>query len=146
MAIKVKSAAEVAKKWAEVTPGRAAYYESGAVGAGGDWATNTEAAKAQYKAAVSAANIDQLFAGGVKRAGADKYNRKVKDVGTARFGQGVAAATQDMQTGVDPFLQVIAAENLPARQPRGSAANIQRVTQIANDLHKKRLALRAAGA
>ena len=40
MAIKVKSAAEVAAKWAEQTPGRQAYYEAGVKGAGADWEAN----------------------------------------------------------------------------------------------------------
>ncbi len=144
-AIKVKSAADVAKKWAEVTPSRAAYYESGAVGAGDDWAKNTEAASAQFKAAVSASNIDQLFRGGVKKAGAEKYNRKVKDVGTQRFGQGVSAAAGDMQSGIAPMLDTIAGLTLQPRQPRGSEANLARVREVATALHKKRLALRAAG-
>jgi len=143
--IKVKSAADVAKKWGDVTPGRAAFYESGAVGAGDDWQKNTEAASAQFKAAVSASNIDQLYKGGVKKAGAEKYNRKVKDVGSARFSQGVTAGITDYQNGVDPMLATIAGITLPARQPRGSEANLARVREVATALHKKRLALRAAG-
>lgn len=144
-AIKVKSADEVAKKFADVTPGRAAFYESGAVGAGDDWAKNTEAAAAQFKAAVSASNIDQLFRGGVKKAGAEKYNRKVKEVGASRFSQGVVAGAVDYKNGIAPMLDTIAGLTLPARQPRGSEANLARVREVATALHKKRLALRAAG-
>lgn len=145
MAIKVKSAADVAKKWAEVTPGRAAFYESGAVGAGADWQSQTMAASASFKAAVTAGNIESLFKGGVAKAGAEKYNRKVKDVGTVRFGQGVAAGQQDMATGIEPMLATIAGLTLTARQPRGSEGNLTRVREVASALHKKRLALRAAG-
>lgn len=145
MSIQVKSAADAAKKWTDVTPGRASYYQAGAENAGNTWASNTAAAAASYKAAVSSANVGQLFAGGVKKAGADKYNRKVKDVGVARFSQGVQAAAPDYQTGVDPYLQTISGITLQARAPRGSAANLQRVTQIASALNAKRLALRAAG-
>lgn len=146
MAIKVKSAGEVARKWAEVTPGRSAYYQSGAVGAGGEWESNTIAAAAAFKAAVSAGNIDAMFKGGVKRAGAAKYNRKVADVGVARFSQGVTAAVSDFESGVAPFLETMAALTQPQRQPRGSEANLERVRQIMVANHKKRLALRAAGA
>jgi hypothetical protein len=146
MAIKVKSVAEVAKKWAEVTPGRSAYYEAGASVAGAEWESGAVAAAASFKAAISAGNIQAMYAGGVKKAGAAKYNRKVKDVGVGRFGQGVTAAVPDYSTGVEPMLATIAAITLPARQPRGSAANLQRVSVIATELNKKRLALRAAGA
>jgi hypothetical protein len=146
MAIKIKPVAAIAAKWAEVTPGRSAYYEAGASVAGADWEKNATAAAANYKAAISAGNIGQMFAGGIKRAGSAKYERKVKDVGAARFGQGITAAVTDFQSGFDPFVSTIASLTLPARAPRGSAANIQRVTMVATELNKKRLALRAAGA
>jgi len=146
MAIKVPSAAEAAKKWGEVTPGRQGYYEAGAKAAGGDWESQTVAAAAAYKAAISAGNIQQMFAGGVKKAGAAKYTRKITDVGASRFSQGVTAAVGDMQTGIEPMLATIASVTLPARQPRGSAGNLQRVSVVADALNKKRLALRAAGA
>lgn len=146
MPIKVKSAADAAKKFIDVTPGRQSYYETGVKGAGADWENNTLAAKQSFKSAVSASNIDAMFAGGVKKAGAAKYVKKAGDLGPARFTTGVQASGGDYQAGVQPFLEVIAAENLPARAPRGSASNIQRVQQIATDLNKKRLQLRAAGA
>jgi len=145
-AIKVKAAADVAKKWAEVTPGRQAYYEAGAKAAGADWETNTVNGAAAFKAGVTAGNIEKMFVGGVKKAGAAKYTRKITDVGVSRFSQGVGAATADMQAGVEPYLATIAALTLPARQPRGSTANLQRVGMIANELNKKRLSLRAVGA
>jgi len=146
VAIKTKSASEVARKWGEVTPGRSTYYEQGAAGAGGDWETNTANSGAAFKAAVSAGNIQQMFVGGVKKAGAAKYTRKVKDVGVARFGSGVSAAVADFQDGVTPMLDEISKITLPARAPRGDASNINRVTAIATALHKKRLQIRAAGA
>ena len=144
--IKVKPVAEVAKKWADVTPGRSSYYEAGAVVAGADWEKNAAAAKGAYKAAVTAPNIDDMFAGGVKRAGAAKYERKIKEVGVARFGPGVTAAEVDFTENVAPFLDEISKITLDPRQPRGSDANYKRVQQIGATLHKKRLALRAAGA
>lgn len=146
MAIKVKSAAEAAEKWATQTPGRAQYYQSGAVAAGSDWLNNTLAAKSNFQTAVTAGNIGTLFAGGVKRAGADKFVRKVNDVGATRFASGITAAKTDYQSGVDPMLATIAGVTLPARAPRGAASNLQRVAAIATALNAKRLSLRAAGA
>ena len=146
MAIKVKSAADVAKKWGEQTPGRSAYYQAGVQGAGGDWESNTKAAAANYKAAVSAGNIDKLFSGGVANAGAAKYTRKATTVGVERFSSGVTAGIVDYQAGIDPMLQTIASVSLPARAPRGSESNLARVRAVATALHAKRLAMRAAGA
>ncbi len=145
MAIKVKSAAEVAAKWAEVTPGRAQYYESGALGAGADWESSTIAGAGNYQAAVTAGNIGKLFLGGVKNAGAAKYTRKVQAVGAARFSAGIAAGKADMQTGIEPMLATISGLNLTKRAPRGSESNLTRVREVATALHLKRLALKAAG-
>lgn len=146
MAIKVKSAADIAKKWTEVTPGRSGYYEAGAVGAGADWESGAAAAAAAFRAAVTAANIGNLFTGGIKKAGAEKYNRKVKDVGVGRFGPGVQAASGDMEKGMAPMVETIAGLTLTARAPRGSETNFARVREVGAALHKKRLSLRAAGA
>ena len=146
MAIKTKSAADAAKKWGEVTPGRQQYYASETPAAASEWESKTIAAKAAFQAAVTAGNIGEMFSGGVKKAGAAKFSRKVTDVGINRFSQGVTAAVTDMQTGIEPMLATIAALTLPARAPRGSAGNLQRVQIIADALHKKRIAQRAAGA
>jgi len=144
-AIRVKPVTEVADKWAEVTPGRATYYAKEAGAAGAEWESKTVAGAKAYKAAVTSANIESLFAGGVKKAGAAKFERKVKDVGADRFGPGVTAAKIDFSDNVAPFLDEISKITLDARQPRGSTANYGRVQAIGTALHKKRLALRAAG-
>ena len=145
MAIKVKPVADVAAKWAEVTPARSSYYQKGVTGAGTDWEKNTAAAAGAYKASVSAGNIDRMFSGGVKKAGGAKYERKALEVGVGRFGSGVTAAVSDYQSGVGPMLDTIASLTLPTRAPRGSESNYARVREIGTALAKKRLALRAAG-
>ena len=145
-ALKVKSVAEVRDKWLDVTPGRATYYEKEASAAGPDWEKGATDASGAFKAGISAANIEAMYKGGIKRAGAAKYERKVKDVGVARFSQGVSAAGPDFEAGVAPFLDEISKVTLDPRQPRGAEANLGRVRAITTALHKKRLALRAAGA
>ena len=145
MAIKVKPLADVVKKWVDVTPARAGYYEIEASVAGADWEKGATAAASAYKAGVTAPNIEKMFVGGIKRAGAAKYERKIKDVGVSRFGPGVIAAEKDFSDGVGPMLSTIAGITLAPRQPRGALANYGRVQAIGVELNKKRLALRAAG-
>ena len=142
--ISVKSASEIATKWADVTPARASYYEQEAPAAGAEWEANTVAAGGTYKAGISVAGIEQRFVGGVKRAGAAKFARKVKDVGVARYGPGVAAAKEDMAKGVADYLAVLEALEIPDRGPRGSPANYAIVQKVGDALHKKRLAVLAA--
>lgn len=140
----VPTADTVAKKWVEVTPGRASYYEANAPAAAGKWEANTKAAASNYKAAIQAGNIGQMFAGGVAKAGSAKFARKVTAL-AGRFGPGVSAAQQDMATNVAPYLTVISQTDLSERKPRGDAANYSRVKAIGDALHAKRLAQAAAG-
>lgn len=144
--MKVKPISEITAKFLDVTPGRQSYYEKAASVAGADWEkATTDAAKA-YKSAVTAANIEAMFTGGVKRAGAAKYERKVKAVGPTRFSEGVRASGEDFEKGFAPYADELARIVKPVRQPRGSEANYDIVRKIGSELHKKRLALRAAGA
>jgi len=141
----VPSADEVALKWSEETPRRATYYEKNTPASADRWEANTAAAAETFKSAVQAADIARKFAGGVKKAGGEKFRRKVEAVGGARFGPGVTAAKDDMKTGVDPYLAVIGATEIGVRKPRGDPANYDRVKKIGDALHAKRLAVLAAG-
>ena len=145
MAIKIASAAEIAAKWVEVTPGRSRYYETNTPASASDWEANTKAAESIYAAAISAAGVSKRFAGGVAKAGAAKFARKVTALGVSRFGPGVQAAVSDMQAGFDPYVAIIAAISLPKKGPRGDSANYARVAAVGDPLHKKRLALLGAG-
>jgi len=142
----VPSAEESAKKWGDETPKRSGYYEKNASKAGAAWESGASGAAKAFKGAVQATDIDKRFQGGIKKAGAGKYERKVKDVGVARFGPGVSAAVGDMQSGVAPYLAEIGNTEIPERGPRGDAGNYKRVENIGNALHKKRIASLAAGA
>ena len=144
--ISVKSASDIAKKWAEVTPGKAGYYQAEAPAAAAEWEANTVAAGPVYMAGIQVAGIQQRFVGGVKRAGAAKFSRKVTSVGVARYGPGVAAAKEDMAKGVAPFLAILDGLEIPDRGPRGSPGNYAIGQKVGDALHKGRLALLAATA
>jgi len=145
MAIPIKPVADIAKKWLDVTPGRSSFYEAGVRSPTADWQVNTVAAASVFKAAISAADIEKRFAGGARRAGTPKWQRKSVDVGVGRFAGGVSAAGPDYQAGIAPYVETIAAVTLPARQPRGSDANYARVKAVGDALTKRRLALAASG-
>lgn len=144
--VKIKAMTDIADKWSKVTPDRAAYYEAGVKNPLENWEEATIAAMASYKAAVSAADIGKRQAGGVKRAGFAKWQRKSVDLGVDRFGPGVRAAKEDYTDGYSPFQAVLAGLELPARKPRGDPANQDRTKEIGAALFKKRLALVGAGA
>jgi hypothetical protein len=142
--LSVKPLEKIVKKWVDVTPGRATYYEAGVREPLKDWATEASNAAPAYKAAVTAPNIDKLFAGGVKRAGTAKWQRKATQVGVGRYAPGVAAAEPDYKDGFAPYHEELGRIEVPARGPRGADINFEKVKTIGKALLAKRLAIRAA--
>jgi hypothetical protein len=142
---KVPTTDSAAKKWASVTSSRTSDYLAGVTNPKKDWATGAAGAAASYKAAVASANIDKKFSGGVQKAGTQKWQNKAKTLGADRFGPGVNAAQNDYQSGVDPYLAVIAGTDLPDRKPRGDPGNYARVQAIGSALFAKRVAMKTAG-
>lgn len=141
MAIKVKPIEASTTKWSE-NAGRAAEAFATEAEASADiWARNTAAASDTYGSAISAPGIKERFRRGVARAGAAKFARKIRDVGRDRFAPGVAAASVDYKTGVEPYFATLASLTLAARKPRGDPANYHRVEQVGKALNAKRLAL-----
>ncbi|KPJ52075.1 MAG: hypothetical protein AMJ37_03615 [Dehalococcoidia bacterium DG_18] len=141
MAIKVKSVSVSAAKWNDNAARAAEAFATEAQAAAALWEANTKAAKDNYHKSITAAGIADRFAGGVARAGAAKFARKIVDVAKDRFPGGISAAVQDYTERVQPFLETIAALTLPKRGPRGDPANYNRVEAVGKALSAKRLAL-----
>jgi len=138
MTVKIKTATEIAKKWAEVTPARSRQWEDEIK------ATPTEeysgpaiAAAPIWEQGVMEAAARDGYAKGVA-AKAEKWKRKALAVGATRFGPGVRAAESDQAAGFAPYRDVIAGLTLAPRGPRGSMGNYERVRQVGEALHNRR--------
>ena len=141
MALKVKSVSVAAAKWDANAARAADDFAAEAAAAAPLWESQTKAAKDNYHKAITAAGIADRFLGGVTRAGSAKFARKINDVAKDRFGPGIHAALTDYTERVQPFLETIAATDLPKRGPRGDPANYNRVEAVGKALSAKRLAL-----
>jgi hypothetical protein len=120
----------IAKKWAEVTPGRAAQYSFGVQNPKADWKVNTVAAKPAWEAGIQQAISAGLFVKGVTRAGNAAWQRGAVEKGAARFGPGVALAQEAYQVGFAPYQQAIAALKLPPRGARRDPQNMLRAKAV----------------
>lgn len=141
MAIKVKSPQQSQDKWVRNAQNASQEYATNAEQAGDTWQTRTAAAEGNYAQAVSNPTIQRRFGAGVRKAGAQKYQRGITEKGAQRYGPGVATGGPDYNQGVTPYLDTIAALTLQPRRPRGDPGNYQRVSQIGDALHNKRIAL-----
>lgn len=139
MAVTVKDASAAATKFVTRAQAAGPDYTAGVSNAGGKWATSTKAAADTYAAGVQQAIATNRFANGVNQTSQNKFQTRASTVGAQRYPQGVAGSKDAWQTNVTPFLNTIAALNLPARQPKGSPANYQRVQAVGDALRAKKL-------
>lgn len=139
MAIKIKSAPDIARKWAQVTPARSKVWEEEVKKlSDSDWADPTLAAAPIWETGVIEAAAAGLFEKGIegKRT---KWRRKALLLGPARYGPGVRAAEADHSAGFAPYREVIAGLTLSPRGPRGAPGNYDRVREVGEPLHDKRV-------
>ena len=88
MAVKIKTAGAIAKKWADVTLARANVWAAEiAATSDADWAEPTKAAAPIYETGVQASIAAGLYEKGVE-AKRLKWKRKAQAVGGARYGRG----------------------------------------------------------
>ena len=141
MGLKVKSVSSSAAKWNDNAARAADSFAVEAEAAAALWEAQTKAAKGNYQTAITASGISDRYLGGVTRAGAAKFARKIRDVAKDRFAGGIHAAVADYSERVTPFLETIASLTLSKRAPRGDIANYKRVEEVGKALTAKRLAL-----
>lgn len=140
MAIRIKSAAAIADKYVARAGVAGGDYSAGVAAPRRDQAEAAVAAKDSWSAGVTAAITRDGFAKGVQAAGSEKWRRKASSIGAQRFPQGVNAAKGDFTSGVQPFLDTIAALDLGVRFPKGDPRNLERVSKVATALRERKLA------
>jgi len=139
MAIAMKSAKDVAAKWARVTSGRSTDFSDGVKAPRRSWTAGANAAEGSYKEGVTKAANEGRFGKGVTAAGDSKWQKKTVSVGVSRWAPGVAVAQGDMEAGFAPYVDVISKIDLNPRYPKGDPRNFDRVKQIGEALNKKRI-------
>jgi len=137
---KIRSAADIAKKWGTVTPPRAPDYEFGVKNPKESWEEKTGAAEGAYEEGISAAVADKRFGKGVAKAGQAKWEKKTVEKGVPRWPAGVKIAQPDFEKGFGPYRDVIEGTELPPRYPKGDPRNIERVAAMAAALRAKKVA------
>lgn len=135
---KIKSTADIAAKWARVTPQRSEDYSLGVQNPRTPWAAASKAAEERYKTGVQEAAAQGRYGKGITAVGDQGWQAKTLLKGPSRFAEGVAISGPDYQAGFEPFAQVIAATVLPPRFARGDPRNLERVKAITTALRKRK--------
>jgi len=139
MAIKIKSASEIAAKYARVTPGRSGDYEDGIQATSpSDYVNATTVAEPNYERGVTQGIARKAFGKGVRKAG-DKWRDKSLKHGPSRYMTGTGDAAPDYEAGYAPYREVISGLTLPPRGPAGDPKNIERVRVVSEALRKAKV-------
>jgi hypothetical protein len=139
MAVSVKDVTASAQKFVQRAQAAGPAYSAGVANAGTKWANNTKASAQTYALGVQDAVANGRYAAGINTGATNKYQTRASGVGAQRYPQGVAGAQESWASSTQPYLQTIANLNLPPRQPKGSAANYQRVQAVGDALRAKKL-------
>ena len=139
----IKPLEKIAAKWATVSGRSGGEYEEGVRNPRSDWQKSTAAANSAWKQGVNQAVADDRFATGVAATPNSKWQDNAISKGVSRYSAGVQLAQQAYMDGFAPFAAVIASTTLPPRGPKGDPNNIQRVSVLADALHKAKLARRS---
>lgn len=138
----VKSTAEIAAKFARVTPTRAKDYQDGVRSPRKRWDEATLAAQDNWQQGIQQAASEGRFGAGVQAAGHAKWQANTLKKGPGRWQQGVAQAAENFAKGFAPYREALASVQLPARGPKGDPNNIERVRVVAATLNQVKRQLR----
>lgn len=131
---------EVIQSRYEAAAGMTDRYVQGVTTTTKSWQGNTLAAEAAWKQGTAEAAAKGLFPKGVRRTSNEEWRSKAESLGGERYAGGITAGVPKYLKNVQPYLSVIQGITLPARGPRGSAANYELVKKIGMALNAKRIA------
>jgi hypothetical protein len=139
MPINVKDITTIQQKFATRAGAAGNDYKTGVMNPRRPWAASTALSKESWAQGVQNAVQNDRFTKGVAKAGDQKWQTKASTNGANRFPAGAQAAAGDYGANFAPYLQTIAALNLPPRFPRGDARNNDRVNAVTAALHAKKI-------
>lgn len=139
MPIKVKDPAASAQKYITNTANAVNAYKAGVQAPKTSQSAAAIAAAGTWQQAVQSPQAKAAFTSGLNRAGDQAWMNGALNKGAARYPQGTQLAAPKWQSNVQPYLQVIASQNLPPRGIRGAAQNWQRSQALGQALHQAKL-------
>jgi len=125
-----KPLSNASDKWVRRSSVASPDYAAGVTNPRRDWAEASSAADQNYRQGVTAAAQAGRYKAGVLKSGSDKWKKGAIEKGTNRFAEGVSLARDEWEKGFAPYHAAIESLQLPARGPKGSPQNMQRVTAV----------------
>lgn len=135
----MKSAQEVAQKYANRSASASGDYVDGAKKTSKDQSARAIASKEIYKQSLQESFTSDRYAKGLQKAGTQKWKEGVERKGQSRYAEGVSAGVNDYVTESSQYDSArSAADNMP-RGLKGSAQNLNRVKAVVDALRAKKV-------
>ena len=135
MPIKVKDPTASGAKFVQNASNAVAAYKAGVQAPKQSQSQAAIAAIPNWQQAVASPSAAARMKSGLTAAGDTAWMNGALNLGAARYPQGVQNAQTKWVNNTTPYLQAIAALNLPAKGIRGAAQNYQRVQSVGQALH-----------
>lgn len=134
---------EIAEKYQRNASASVEDYVAGAQNPRREQKAASIAGEAAFASAMTRVLSENLRLKGVERQDERAWIDGIVSKGRARYAEGVRASRDKYATGMAPYLELIQRimDELPPRGPRGSAANLERVRFMNEQLHELKVAL-----
>ena len=134
-----KSAAQIAAKWARVTPERTADYEEGVRNPRKDWEKNSIDAEDRYQAGLKESFTRNARPKGIKQVGTAGQMAATIEKGIPRWPEGVRVAEGKMASGMEFVVRAIESVKERPKYPKGDPRNLEIVKDITQAIHKAKI-------
>jgi hypothetical protein len=135
MPIKVKDPAASSAKYVQNAGNAVNAYKAGVQAPKQSQSAAAIAAVPLWQQAVASPAAAAAMKAGLNASGDQGWMSGALNKGAARYPQGVQLAQGKWQTNTQPYLTLLASQNLPAKGIRGAAQNYQRVQAVGQALH-----------
>lgn len=136
----VKSARDIAAKWARVTPTRLEDYEFGVRNPKKDWEKESLDSEENYQIALKASFARKARPKGIRKVGTSGQQRATIEKGLIRWPEGVAGAEDRMSEGMEMVVNAIASVKERPKYPKGDIRNLEIIKDITQAIHKAKIA------
>jgi len=139
VAIQIKDVGTLQAKYTNRAVNAVSDYKAGVMAPRASQSQSAIAAAPTWQSAVSSSAALARFKAGLNAAGDAGWQAGASGKGANHYPDGVRAGAAKWGTNVQPYLAAISSLSLPTKGIRGSDANIQRVTMVAQTLHQLKL-------
>lgn len=138
--VAIRDIASIKEKYVRKAQAASGDYRDGVESPMKDWASGAADAEESYGQGVQEAINRGAYGKGVKKAGTAKWQKYAIELGSDRYAPGVRSKQDDYEGNFKPFRDTLEKLTLDTpRGPRGSASNYDRVRQVGEALHQKRI-------